>query len=109
HHSVGEASYSTSAPFQVGYLCITQPYPPGYGSSLFPVPCSLFPFPLPFGWWLSLLRVSLPTEEFTALTIGLLLYSRPHWGLHVPHQRDAVGVGVGALFTPGSGCPNMTT
>jgi hypothetical protein len=53
---------------------------------------------------LRFLRHLVPTGAF-GLPYGRLTQAalRPHWGCHVPHERDTTGVG--ASFTAGNGCP----
>lgn len=60
------------------------PYPPGYG------------FPLPFGWWPSLIGSSCSRWgiEPSLRSAYRHLYSGPHRGFHVSHEGDAAGVGV---------------
>ncbi len=45
--------------------------------------------------------ILLPLAMCATLTDDLLAGARRHWGYHVPHRRDARGVGV--LSTPGAG------
>jgi hypothetical protein len=71
-----------------------RPYPPGYG------------FPLPFGWWPSLLGPSLsrcgvgPTSR---LAYCRDVPDRSQRGYYVSHRVAAKGEG--AWSTPGPGCP----
>ena len=73
---------------------LREPYPAGYG------------FPSPFGSRHSLLDPSLsrwgfgPSSRSAYCRSVEPLSDRPHRGLHVPHEGDAVGVG--AFFTPRS-------
>jgi hypothetical protein len=85
--AVGAISCPTSAPFRVGYY----PSQPVMASRCLSAA------------GLRVLRPPFPTEEFGCPCGWLTGEARPHWGYHVPHHREATGVG--AFYTPGSWCP----
>ena len=81
----------------------SRPYPAGYAAPLAEEPVHGPGFPLPFGRRRSLLGSSCARWGIAPSSRSAYRQGRPagpHRGCHVPHGRDAAGVG--AAWTPGT-------